>query len=136
MWEDKFTRDILKMRKKMDRLFTNIGDGIRRAWADFVETDDEYIMHVELPGIDREEIILEVVGNRMEIRAEIKKEIGNVDKGEHINARSYLGFVRSMDLPEDSNVEKIEADYKNGVLIVKIRKKEGSERIKRRIEVR
>ena len=137
MWEDNFSRGMRKMQRKLDRVFTNIGDGIRRAWADFDEKDEEYILHVELPGVEKEDIVLDIVGYRLEIKAKKNEEVEeeDSDSGEYRYARSYRGFARSIDLPEDADIEGVEAEYKNGILIVKIPKKEENVKKKKKIEV-
>jgi HSP20 family protein len=137
MWEDNFGKNMKKWQRKMDKMFSGIGEGIRKAWADFDEKDDEYILHVELPGIEKEDILLDVVGNRIEIKAEKKEIKHEVEDGGYCGySKSYKGFARTLSLPEDAEGESIEADYKNGVLKIRIKKKEGAKKKRLNVEVK
>jgi HSP20 family protein len=129
------------MQRRMNRLFDPWGEDdfeepadYRRAWADFRETESEFLIAVELPGIEKEDISLEVVNGALAIRAERKqeKEQKNEKKGQFVYSRSYSGFARTIPLPENSDADKIEAEFKNGVLKVhvpriKTEKKKGKE---------
>src|SRR5690606_23030198 len=89
------------------------------------ETDKEFIIQVEVPGIDKEDIKLNVTDTGLKIRAEKKseKEKGNKDSEEYSYTRSYTGFYQAFDVPDNADLENIDASYRNGVLIIKLPKK-------------
>lgn len=129
-----------RMQRQMDRLFgglmsDNISDreemldelstGYRRAFANFKETDKDFVIQVEVPGIDKEDIQLNITENGLEIRAEKKheKEKGDKDSKEYSYTKSYSGFYQAFDVPDNADLENIDASYRNGVLTIKLPKK-------------
>ncbi len=97
----------------------------RQPLADVFETDKELIMNIELPGVDKKDIEVELKGNNLEVKVERKEEHKTEDKkkGFYRLERSYAGFYRQFPLPENVNKDKIDASYKNGVLEIRIPKK-------------
>ncbi len=89
--------------------------------CDVIETKDAYVLTMELPGISKEDIKIEVEDNVLSISGE-KKETCQSDDS-RVSERIYGSFVRSFSLPDDALVDNIEAECKNGVLTVKIPKK-------------
>lgn len=100
-------------------------DEYRKALVDFRENDENFIIAVEIPGIDKEDIHLDITENSAIIKAEKKqeKEEGSKEKGDYRYAKSYAGFYQEVALPENADTENIEAVYKNGVLKLIIPKK-------------
>jgi HSP20 family protein len=99
--------------------------------ADVVETDDAYLVEVELPGLKRGDIDIEVIGNELTITGEFKKRerVGLLRR----RTRRVGEFEYRVTLPSDVAADKIEATLNEGVLTVRVPK---SERIKpRRIEI-
>lgn len=88
------------------------------------EKKDRYIMEVEIPGVEADDIEIDISGNVLTIQGERKLETITEDKEKqfHMIEHSYGSFYRSFTLPDNSNVDKISADYKNGILIVDIPK--------------
>lgn len=130
MWKDPW-KDMRKLHRRMNRLFGNWDDeseeefdkGFRKAWTDFRESENEYLIAVELPGMEKEDIDLEVGEDSIAIKAEKKQEKKQKDEGNYSYAESYSGFARVISLPENADSEKVDAEYKNGVLKIKIGKK-------------
>jgi len=128
------------MQRQMDRLFGGLrsesaGDrdemldelstGYRRAFANYKETDKEFVVQVEIPGVDKEDIKLNVTDTGLEIKAEKKseKEKGEKNGEEYSYTKSYAGFYQMFDVPENADLENIDASYKNGVLSIRLPKK-------------
>ena len=91
------------------------------------ETEEGFDVEVAAPGFDKKDFQIEVNNNLMTISS--TKEVSNEEKGE--NGRytrrefSYTSFKRSFTLPENVvNTEKIEARYDNGILRVRVPKRE------------
>lgn len=89
---------------------------------DVSETEEEYRVSVEVPGISREDIELTVEQGRLHIRGE-KKEETREEEEDHLRVeRSYGSFSRTIPLPSTVDEEKIEAAYQDGVLDIHLPK--------------
>ena len=92
--------------------------------VDIEESDKEYLIKAELPGMKKEEVKLKVEGGTLSISGERKAEKEEKDKKYHRVERSYGAFSRSFTLPEGALAEKISAEFKDGVLMVHLPKDE------------
>ncbi|PLV59111.1 Hsp20/alpha crystallin family protein [Thermotoga sp. KOL6] len=129
-----------ELQREIDRLFEDFFRSDLRPAAeafapdmDVYETDDEVVVEVEIPGIDRKDVKITVEENILKISGEKKVEREQKGKNYYFVERSAGKFERAIRLPDYVDVEKIKAEYKNGVLTIRIPKKE--ERKKRVIEV-
>ena len=104
-----------------------------RSMTHFNETDKGYVLSAEIPGIPEEDIEISVRGNMLSIRAEHREESGQEDNDEGYQ-RHYRKYQQSFALPSDVDPEKIEAQYKHGVLEILLPKTEQPE--PRRIQLR
>src|SRR5450432_2649009 len=97
--------------------------------VDVAERDNAYVVHAEIPGVNRDDIQVTIEGNQVTISAEIKKEtgatIGDKTAGERVlRSERYHGAVyRSFVLPVELDEAASEAKYQNGVLELKLTKK-------------
>lgn len=109
----------------------------RKALVDARESEEEYVIAVELPGVEKEDIEVNANENSVEIKVEKedKKEVKNDEKGFYSYKKSFAGFYRRVPLPKNADFEKINAEYKNGVLKLRIPKLENEARKGRRIDV-
>ena len=91
---------------------------------DVADMGDHYEMHLEVPGIPKENIDIEVKQNGIEIKAECKNE--NEEKGKNWLRRECIGtsFYRALELPEDLKTDEVDAELKDGVLTVNLPKLE------------
>lgn len=123
----------------MDMLFNNFwGDEVplleskdtkavqnyRRPRCDLCETDKDVVANIEIPGVDKKDIKVNVTADGIEVKTEIKdvKEKGDKKKGEYHYMSKYSGFYRSFPLPNGVDPDKADAEYKNGVLTIKVPK--------------
>ena len=108
-----------------------VGDGFTPL-ADVEETADAYVVEVELPGVGREDIDIEVGGRRVSLRGERKEKerVGILRKRERTVGR----FSYEVTLPGDVDEDGVEARLDGGVLTVRLPKPERER--PRRIEVR
>ena len=91
--------------------------------VDIMEKEGNLILRAELPGLNEKEIELKLEGNILTLKGERKME-NEDEKGTYHRIESYYGsFTRSFRLPETLDYEKINAEYKNGVLKVTIPQK-------------
>jgi HSP20 family protein len=112
------------------------GGGMMRAPAtDVVENEREIRVITELPGMNADDLDIDLENNVLTIRGEKQEE--RTEEGEegtyHLSERRYGQFSRSFILPRDVDSDQIEASFENGVLTVRIPKSEKTRR--RRIQV-
>ncbi len=96
-------------------------------WAplvDVVEQEKEYLIKAELPEVRREDVKVTVQNDVLSIAGERLREKEEKGKKFHRIERAYGSFSRSFTLPEDADPAKINAEFKNGVLIVHLAKSE------------
>jgi HSP20 family protein len=96
-------------------------------WAprvDVCETNDSYIVSADLPGIKKEDIEINLKDNTLTVTGEKKYEAKS-DKDNYVRVeRKYGKFLRRVSLSENVDKGKIKATYKDGVLEIKIPKRE------------
>jgi HSP20 family protein len=91
--------------------------------VDIEETDKEFLIKVELPEVKREDIEVSIRDGVLSIRGERKQEMEEKGRKFHRVERSYGRFVRSFELPEDVDDDKVHAEFKEGVLRVRVAKR-------------
>ncbi len=129
-WEPfKETDELLRRMGSMDiarwpRLFANNGEktGEWSPVADISETEKEYVVKAELPGVKREDIKVTQEEGVLTIEGERKYEKKEKDEKVHRVERFFGSFTRSFSLPEDADAKNIRADSTDGVLNVHIPK--------------
>ena len=94
--------------------------------TDIIENDLEYRLELELPGVPQDNIDIKVDSNILTIEGTKEKISENKDLNYHMQERYYGSFYRSISLPSNINEEHIEAKFKDGILQIKIPKKEHS----------
>ncbi|GAB4277781.1 MAG: Hsp20/alpha crystallin family protein [Coriobacteriia bacterium] len=125
--------ELLSMQRDFERLFDRLGFGRPAvpagngsvAWmprVDVKTTGDDMVVYAEVPGIDPEDIDLEVTDGLLTIKGERKAETEKEEEGWLIKERSYGSFQRTLSLPEGVDPDSITADYDNGVLEIHIPK--------------
>jgi len=116
LFEDNFTRD-------------RSGHADLATWAppvDIYETENELVIKADLPDVQDEDIDVRVENNMLTIRGERKFE-KDVNEDDYLRVeRAYGPFMRSFSLPNTVNSESIRAEYRNGVLILHMAKREES----------
>lgn len=103
---------------------------------DLSEDNANYYVESDLPGIDKENLKIEVKEGQLFIIAERKYEEEKKERKYYRMERSYGKITRSIPIPDDANVENIDAEFKDGVLKIKIQKKEQVVEQIKKIEIR
>tara|TARA_B100000508_G_scaffold132802_1_gene122051 strand:+ start:3468 stop:3884 length:417 start_codon:yes stop_codon:yes gene_type:complete len=100
------------------------------------EREDDFVIEMAVPGIDKKDIHIEIEGNKMIVKGEVSNEIE--DSSEKYTRRefSYGSFTRSFTLPKEVDVDKIEADYRDGVLNLSIPKPESKKKVVKKISLK
>lgn len=94
-------------------------------WApsvDIVETPEEFQIKAELPDVKKDDVSVSVDGNVLRIRGERKQEKEDQNKRFHRVERSYGSFMRTFTLPENVDDGKVQAEFKDGMLNVRLPK--------------
>jgi HSP20 family protein len=98
-------------------------------WApavDVEETDAEYLMKADLPDVKKEDVRVGVEDGVLSLEGERQQEKNEKGTTFHRIERSYGKFVRRLAVPTDVDQQKIEAEFKNGVLTVHLPKSRSS----------
>jgi HSP20 family protein len=94
-------------------------------WApaiEVLEKGDKFVVRAELPGMKEEDIDVSVAGDTLIIRGERKAETEVEEENYYCCERSYGSFLRSIVIPSHVNVDKIEANYEDGLLEISLPK--------------
>lgn len=101
-----------------------------RSASQITENEKAYTISIDMPGVDKKEINLEVSGNRIMVSGERKDERKIKEKSE----RSYSSYQQSFSLPDDADLNKIQAESENGVLKITVPKTE--KKTSKKIEIK
>ena len=100
------------------------------------EDDKNFTLEVAIPGIDKKDLKIDVNEDVLTISSESKSESEENKNGYKRKEFSYSAFSRSFYVPENVNREKIEANYKDGILTIALPKQEEEKnKITRKIEI-
>jgi HSP20 family protein len=91
--------------------------------VDIVESDNEIVLKADLPGLDPKDVEIHVQNGTLTLKGE-RKFTSDVKEDDCRRAeRVYGSFLRSFSLPQTVDPDKVEADYGNGVLEVRLPKR-------------
>jgi HSP20 family protein len=96
-------------------------------WApavDIIEDEKEYLIKVELPEVQKDDVKVTVEGGALTIRGERKTEKEQKGRKFHRIERYYGSFERNFSVPDDADDSKVNAEFKDGVLRVHLAKSE------------
>ena len=130
------TSSLHSLQDEVNRLFESVFPGSfegheapSSVWSpsmDLMESDDQYHLSVNLPGISKKDVSISVENNRLTIRGERAAESRSEDDSILRMERSFGSFYRAVRLPESVNEDAIKASFKDGVLSVVLPKTEKS----------
>ncbi|NJM33972.1 MAG: Hsp20/alpha crystallin family protein [Rhodomicrobium sp.] len=129
------------LQREMDQLFNSVRGGFWRSplghtvsdlepyWrrgagqalapaVDIAETDKQYELTAELPGLQPEHVEVKLANGVLTIKGEKKEEKEEKKEGYYLSERRYGSFQRAFAVPDGVDAEKVSADFKNGVLTV------------------
>ena len=97
--------------------------------VNITENKDEFMVSLAIPGMKKEDFNIDIEGNMLTISSE--KEESKEEKDEKYTRKefNYSSFSRSFSLPDEVNMEKIDARYVDGVLKLSLPKKEEAKKI-------
>lgn len=94
--------------------------------VDITEDDKEYLITAELPEVKKEDVRVTVENGVLTISGERKFEKEEKNKKYHRVERSYGSFARTFALPDDGDAAKVNAEFKDGLLKVRVAKSEAA----------
>jgi len=135
-------RDLTQMEDTVNRLWRGLGsvpsyrEGVEdwNILIDVIQKGDELVVKASIPGIKPDEIDVAVEDNLLTLRAERKADSEGEQSGYLIQERPTGSFYRALRLPQTVDTNKIESEYENGVLIIRMPKAE--EKKKKQIEIK
>ncbi|MCS7170841.1 MAG: Hsp20/alpha crystallin family protein [Aquificaceae bacterium] len=130
--------EIERIKREFDRLLEELvpREEVEKVFApvvDVYETDQELVVKAELPGVKKENVEVSIRDNSLHIRGEKKEEKEEKTETYHRVERVYGKFERVVPLPSEIKVESAKAEFKDGILEIRIPKAEGAK--ERKIEI-
>ena len=135
---------------EMERWFEDFFRRPRRSWwprvrtpewdefspsVDIFTEKDNVIVKAELPGMKKENIDVSITDHTMRISGEKKREKKTEKKDYYWEESSYGSFVRSFQLPSEVQTDKASANFKDGVLEIKIPKTEEAKKKEKKVAI-
>ncbi len=99
------------------------------------ETEDEFRVKAELPGMEEKEIEVSLEGDHLTVSGEKKREHEEKRRNYHFSEMSFGQFSRTFLLPEGVDRDKAQAQFKNGVLTLSLPKTEQAKAQRKRIDI-
>jgi HSP20 family protein len=133
--------DLSRWERDMDRMMGDFFDRRMRPWwperwlraepmeiaapaVDLYEEKDEIVVKAELPGIEKNNIEVNLSDHHLTIKGEKKKEEEVKEENYYRSERSYGSFLRTLELPTEVLGDKVKASFNNGILEVRLPKTE------------
>jgi HSP20 family protein len=150
-------RPFESLRREVDRLFEDFQLGSWRSpfgrglfevqpfWrgevgkapaVDIVDTDKAYEITAELPGMDESNIDVKFSDGTLTIKGEKRDEKQEKEKDYYLSERRYGSFQRSFGVPDGVDADKIEANFKHGVLTVTLPKTPQAQKNEKKIAIK
>lgn len=104
--------------------------------VDVNEDNENLYVIAEVPGVDKNDIKINLVGDVLTITGEKKSEVIDEKKNYYRTERRYGSFTRSFTLPSEVVIDKISAEYKEGVLNITLPKTEEAKIVEKQIEIK
>ncbi len=142
-------RELSNVDKKMRKFFEDFDSPFFGDWGwknfnsnvftprvDVTEDNENLYVTAEVPGVDKKDVKVSVVGDVLTISGEKKTEQRDEKKNYYRIERNFGSFSRSFTLPAEINVNNIAAEYKDGVLHVTLPKTEEAKIVEKQIDVK
>ena len=135
--------NLTRSESDLERLMDDFFDRRARAWwperwslpavldieppvVDFYEEKDDLVVKAELPGMEKQDIEVNVTDHTLTIKGEKKNEEEVEEENYYRSERSFGSFRRDLELPSDVQAEKAKASFKNGILEVRLARTEAA----------
>ncbi len=134
-------RELEALRREMEKVFDNFlaergleGEFVWTPPIEVKETDDRYVIRMDIPGVEKENVKIEISDNTLIVSGERKEEKEEKEANYYRREIAYGSFYRAIQLPSDINPEEIKARYENGVLTITVPKSEKAKKREIKIE--
>lgn len=128
-------REMASLQERMNRIFSDfrarspLGEEeiTQGAWAppvDIYETTESIVLEAELPGITKDDIVVEVKDNTLTLKGDKRFEREVKEENYHRVERSYGAFQRAFTLPSTVQQDKVKAKFRDGILEITLPKME------------
>ena len=104
--------------------------------SDASALEDYYEINVELPGVKTEDVDVSTEDNNLVVRGEKRYEHEETGRTYFFSEREYGSFQRTFRLPPDADSDKIDAEFNDGILRLKIAKRTSSQTAAKKIAIR
>ena len=103
--------------------------------VDLYGEKDNIVVKAELPGLEKDDIEVNLSGHRLTIKGEKKQEEEVKKEGYYGAERSYGSFLRTLELPTEVQTDKVKAAFKNGILEIRLPKTEEAMKKETKVKV-
>lgn len=113
-------RELDSMERRIQRLFGDLAwtaPGVLPA-TDVYETDDEYVVELEVPGFEQKQLGIEVTDHLLTVIGKREEEKETEEKAFRVHERLEGRFERRFELPREADTEHVRATFDKGVLTV------------------
>jgi HSP20 family protein len=120
-----YASQMKEVQKKMGTIAESVpfvSGTVKRPLTDVIETDETIIVTVEVPGVNKDDIDIEILGDQLSVSAKRKIEPEHKDECVYKSERNYGVFKRAIRLPADIKSEETKATLCNGVLRITLPK--------------
>jgi HSP20 family protein len=126
-------QELLDLQERMNRLFDDtlarerleepaLLHGSWTPLADVVETKEAYLVEVELPGLSRDDVVVQAQGDELFVRGERRPDPSSRPESFHRLERRYGPFVRGFRFSEEVDPDRIRAEFEDGLLQLEVPK--------------
>ncbi|MCK4733259.1 MAG: Hsp20/alpha crystallin family protein [Methanophagales archaeon] len=148
-WFDPF-EELRRLQERMYRLFKEIEPSFMERkmlpatggelatvepFVDVIDNGDKVVVAADIPGVEKEDLSVNISGDMLEISAERKKEAEEKKEGYVRRERTYTSYYRAIPLPAEVDADKADATFENGVLEISMPKIQVPEK-KKKIEIK
>lgn len=124
-------REMMNLRNEIDRLFDQSLDWpiqgtttLNELAIDLSETDEAYVVHASVPGIQPDDLDISITDNVLSIQGDFQEEKDEDKKQWHLRERRYGRFARRLSFPTRVDSKAVDAQYTNGILTLTVPKAE------------
>ena len=148
-WFDPF-EELRRLQERMYRIFKEIEPSFMERkmlpatggelatvepFVDVIDNGDKVVVAADIPGVEKEDLSVNISGDMLEISAERKKEAEEKKEGYVRRERTYTSYYRAIPLPAEVDADKADATFENGVLEISMPKIQVPEK-KKKIEIK
>jgi HSP20 family protein len=124
-----------RMRPWFPERFRTEGMELTAPAVDLYEEKDDIVVKAELPGMEKDNIEVNLADHTLTIKGEKKKEAEVKEENYYRSERFHGSFLRTLELPKDVHGDKVKASFKNGILEVRLPKTEEAKRKEVKVKV-